>query len=88
MSWRRNSAWTARCCSRIRDLKIAAKSHASVLSKDQRREKIRRWPRETLALKAATGMDAEAAAKTQAERLPPTKRRPKRSVVSRCRARA
>ena len=47
--------------SRIQDLKIAAKSHASVLS-EANVEKIREALAPELGAKAAAGMDAEAAA--------------------------
>ena len=53
--------------SRIQDLKIAAKSHASVLS-EANVEKIREALAPELGAKAAAGMDAEAAAKAQAEK--------------------
>ena len=53
--------------SRIQDLKIAAKSHASVLSEGNV-EKIREALAPELGAKAAAGMDAEAAAKAQAEK--------------------
>ena len=65
--------------SRIQDLKIAAKSHASVLS-EANVEKIREALAPELGAKAAAGMDAEAAAKARPKRLPPTRRMPKRSV--------
>ena len=53
--------------SRIQDLKIAAKSHASVLP-EANVEKIREALAPELGAKAAAGMDAEAAAKAQAEK--------------------
>ena len=53
--------------SRIQYLKIAAKSHASVLS-EANVEKIREALAPELGAKAAAGMDAEAAAKAQAEK--------------------
>ncbi len=69
---------------RIQDLKIAAKSHASVLS-DANVEKIRKALAPELGAKAAAGMDAEAAAKAQAEKVAADK---KKAEVERARREA
>ncbi len=70
--------------SRIQDLKIPAKSHASVLS-DANVEKIREALAPELGAKAAAGMDAEAAAKAQAEKAAADK---KKAEVERARREA
>ncbi len=59
---------------RIQDLKIAAKSHASVLS-EANVEKIRKALAPELGARAAAGMDAEAAAKAQAEKAAADKKK-------------
>ncbi len=60
--------------SRIQDLKIAAKSHASVLT-DANVEKIREALAPEIGARAAAGMDAEAAAKAQAEKAAADKKK-------------
>ena len=60
--------------SRIQDLKIAAKSHASVLT-EANVEKIREALAPEIGARAAAGMDAEAAAKAQAEKAAADKKK-------------